>query len=73
MSEKQIKSIHGLEPMREGEYPISFMVGHGGVTRIDEMSYSPEPYCSVVYYQIWKGDELHASVKDRAIGEVYYQ
>lgn len=72
MSDQVIESIQGIEPMRDGEYPMYFKVGQDGVTRIDQGSYSPEPYCSRMFYQVYKGEKLHAVVNDQAVGEIYF-
>lgn len=67
-----IQSIHGVEVTREGEFPLYYKVGVDGVTRIDEDSYSPEPYCCRILYYVYKGSQLHARVSDAAVGVVIY-
>lgn len=72
MSDHIIDSICGVEPMREDEYPMYYKVGHDGVTRIEGGSYSPEPYCTRLFYQVYKGDQLHSVINDQAVAEVIY-
>lgn len=72
MSDQKIISIHGLEPMREGEYPLYYKVGVDGVTSIVFDQYSPEPYCSRIQYKVYKGDRHHSTVNDAALAEVVY-
>jgi hypothetical protein len=71
-STTEIAGIWGLEPMREGEYPLCYRVGFDGVTRIQFDSYCPEPYCHRISYRVYKGDHLHSVVNDQAIAEVVY-
>ena len=63
---KKIARIRGLSD------DLGYKVGMEGVTRIDQGSYSSEPYCERIFYQIWKGDKLHAVVNDPAIAEVTF-
>ena len=71
--ERVIKCIYGLEPRRKDEYPTCYQVGSNGVTRIDWEEYSPEPYCTRIYYLIYKGDELYCKINDQAVAEVLYE
>ena len=72
MSEQPIKAIFGMEPMREGEYPLTYQVGFCGVTKIVPETTSPEPYCERTHYYVWKGEHLHSRVSDAAVSEVLY-
>jgi hypothetical protein len=72
MSDQTIKSIHGVEPMREGEYPMYYKVGIDGVTEIIERSTLPEPYCERIHYLVYRGDRLVSKVNDSAVAEVIY-
>jgi len=72
MSNLAIKSIHGVEPLREGEYPLYYKVGIDGVTSIVAGSYSTEPYCSRIFYQVYKGERLCSTVNDHAVAQVIY-
>lgn len=72
MSEqKQIKAIHGDEPKRENEYAWGFTVGYDGVTRIERR----EDYFgdhSILWFDVFKGDDLHASMGGRHVAVVLY-
>jgi hypothetical protein len=67
MSENTIQRIRGLAD------DLGYVVGLEGVTRIDIGSYSTEPFCERIFYQIWKGDELIAVVNDPAVAEITYK
>jgi len=67
-----IKGIYGIEPHRDGEYPISYTVGFDGVTRIEQGRYSPEPYCERIFYQVYKGDHLYSVMNDQAVAEIQF-
>lgn len=70
---RKIKGIYGVEPMREGDYPLAYIVGFDGVTEITKVSYSPGPYCERVHYHIFKGEHLHSRVSDIAVAEVVFE
>ena len=66
MSKLIIKRVRGIEA------DIDYKVGVYGVTRIDKLSYSPEPFCERIFYQIYKGEKLYSVVNDRAVDEIEY-
>ena len=51
---------------------FAYSVGVDGVTRIEAGGYCPEPYCERLFYQVYKGDKLHATVNDSAAGVIIY-
>ena len=67
MSKLIIKRVRGIE------HDIDHKVGVYGVTRIDKLAYSPEPFCERIFYQIYKGEKLHSVVNDQAVAEIEYQ
>lgn len=72
MSEdNKILWISGREPLREGEWPVSYSVGVADVTRI---SFSERNYGTygVGMYQVWKGDKLYAEMNHIDIADIRY-
>ena len=72
MSDKQkrvIKRIDGHEPRRDNEWPVGFSVGESGVTRI-EYDFIGH---GVSKFNVYKGGELHATIYETAVAEVYYE
>ena len=63
--------IVGIEPMREGELPFSYKVGVDGVT---DIKYSCMNYGDhgVGQFDVYKGDEIYASMMHRATADVFY-
>ena len=67
-----ISSIHGPEPYREGEYPVSFAVGHGGVTSI---TYRDDYHGdhSIGWFDVWAGENtIISSLGERHVAQVCY-
>lgn len=66
--QRVIKSISLEYPNTEFMESLSYTVGKNvyqteiKVTEIKKISKSPEPYCSVDYYEIWCGDDLIAEM-----------
>ena len=69
--DKNIKGISGIEPMREGEYPLYYKVGVQGVTKIEyeHLNYGDH---GIGQYLVYKGDHLHSTVMHRALSEIWY-
>lgn len=72
ISDGKIKFIGGIEPMREGEYPLFYKVGVDGVTRIE---YHVENYGDhgIGMCLVYKGEHLEARVMVRALEQVVYE
>jgi hypothetical protein len=75
---KHIKLIAGFEPRREGEYPVLHMVGNGfagpikhTITRIETHEQNLGTY-GILWFDIFDGDELLASMNALAVAEVHY-
>lgn len=72
-----IKSIFGIEPQRDGEYPLMYTVGDfdrgigATVTRIDRETENFGDH-GVLWFHIYAGDELVSTVQGRAIAQVIY-
>ena len=77
---QQIKAIYGIEPMREGEYPMAHVVGltshiNGrGPVRVDRIERREENYGDhgLSWFDILSGGVVVASVQARAVGEIHY-
>ena len=65
-SKLEIKRIRGINPNTD------YMIGIAGVTRIEQGSYNPEPYCERMFYQVYKGERLHSVVNDQAVAEIEF-
>lgn len=68
---ENIKTIVGLEPHREGEYPVQFQVGFDGVTRIGYELQNFGTY-GIGLYHVYKDRDLVCSLQQQAVAEVYY-
>jgi hypothetical protein len=68
---RTIKSIWGQEPRRDGEIPDGNIVGHDGVTRIDEREQNLGTY-GIVWFDVYRGDVLVRSMNAIAISMVNY-
>lgn len=71
ITEATISSIHGPEPMREGEYPVCFIVGHS----VSQITYRDDYHGdhSIGWFDVWADDEtLIASLSERHIAQVCY-
>jgi hypothetical protein len=71
MNDMTIDGIYGLEPMREGEYPIYYKLGVNDVTKIEfeECVYGDH---GIGQFHIYKGDKLVSTVMHRALAEIVY-
>jgi hypothetical protein len=67
----RIKGVYGVEPRREDEYPMGYTVGYDGVTLIEWELQNYGQY-GVGCYNVFKGDELHATVLHQALAEIQY-
>ena len=69
--QQQIVQIIGHEPNREGEYPFFYKVGLFGVTKIinTERYYGDH---GIGQFDVYKGDDLFATVTHKAIAEIRY-
>lgn len=68
---ENIKTIVGMEPHREGEYPFQFEVGYDGVTRIDYELQNFGTY-GLGLYHVWKYKTRICSLQQQAVAAVYY-
>lgn len=66
-----IKGIFGAEPNRENEFPEAYIVGHGGVTRIEAREQNLGEY-GIQWFDVFKGDHLTASMNARFVATVAY-
>jgi hypothetical protein len=67
-----IEYICGHEPMRNGEYPVSYQVGQQGVTRISQSMANYGDH-GIGEFHIHKGDKVIATMTHRAVAEIHYQ
>ena len=73
----RIKRIFGAEPPREGEYPTTYTVGENFgwsksiVTRIERREENFGTY-GILWFDIFVGDVLLASMNAMAVSEVHY-
>jgi hypothetical protein len=77
-SEPRIKLIAGMEPNRDGEWPITFAIGNGfpgpvkhTITRIDRREQNMGTY-GILWFDVFDGDTLLASMNAMAVSEVQY-
>jgi len=69
----KIKSIHGTEPRRDGEYPDGAFVGYDGVTKIDELQENLGTY-GITWFMIYKGDHIFKKMNAiHAASVVYFE
>lgn len=66
---KSIKAILGDEPRRDGEYPMAHVVGHGGVTRIEEDTENLGSY-GIHWFFVYAGDDLLFRVNALSVASV---
>ena len=68
---RDIQTIVCREPMREGEYPSYFNVGHDNVTRILRR---PVYNCyNGDEFDVYKGKQIHATLTLSGVAEIYYK
>lgn len=70
-AERIITGIWGAEPMREGEYPDSHMVGYSDVTRIVRREEGLGTY-AIIWFDVFKGEELAWSLNASFVSSVRY-
>lgn len=66
---KKIRAIFGDEPRRDGEYPMAHIVGHGGVTRIEEDTENLGTY-GIHWFFVYVGDDLIVRVNALSVASV---
>ena len=63
MDKEKIESVYIVCRERAtDDYDVYYCVGARGVTRIEDSSFSTEPYCVTPRYDIYGGDNIIASV-----------
>ena len=73
----RINAIFGAEPPREGEYPTTYVVGttfgwsRSIVARIERREENLGTY-GILWFDIFDGDVLLASMNAMAVSEVHY-
>jgi hypothetical protein len=70
-AERIITGIWGAEPLREGEYPDSHMVGHSDVTRIVRRDENLGTY-GIVWFDVFKGEDLAWSCNASFVASIRY-
>lgn len=63
----KIYRIRGLDD------DVGYTIGSSGVTRIEQGCYYPEPECTRIFYQAYKGDHLHSIINDAAVAEIIFK
>jgi hypothetical protein len=77
MPAKTIIRIFGFEPMRENEFPSAFIVGTPirgtePVSKIEpRQDYRGDH--AIGWFDVYVGDQLVASMNERAVAEVHYE
>lgn len=77
---RQITAIYGLEPQREGEYPIAHVVGSDshiagrGKMPIAWIERREENYGDhgLSWFDVLSGGKVVASIQARAVAEIHY-
>lgn len=77
---RQITAIYGVEPMREGEYPMAHVVGSDSningrdKVRVEWIERREENYGDhgLSWFDVLSGGKVVASVQARAVAEVHY-
>ena len=60
-----VKSILITKRARESDdLDIYYEIGKRGVTKIEDISTSPEPYCVIKRYAVFVGEEIIAEVRE---------
>ena len=72
-----IQAIHGIEPMREGEYPMSYMVGsfdRGLNATVTSILRETENFGDhgLLWFHIYAGNDKISSIQGRAVAQVIY-
>lgn len=67
-----IKAIYGHEPMREGETPEAYIVGHNSVARIEHEMHNYGDH-GIGWYNVFREDgAMVASMQERAVASVIW-
>ncbi len=70
MEEQKIDCIY-LSALNEGNDVYFDQVGKNGITKIEKVSYSPEPFCGKFYFNVYKDGVLW--VERHAVTTVIYK
>lgn len=70
----KINAIYGTEPMREGEYPTSFLVGYGKPP-VEAITYREHNYGDhgLGWFDVTVEGQVVASMAARAVAEIRYE
>lgn len=73
-----IKAIFGMEPMREGEYPMAYIVGSppgGHDCDVIKIEFREDVYGDhgEGWFDVFDEDGIIGSVNVRSVAEVHYQ
>lgn len=77
MNAQNIIGIYGMEPRRDGEYPLSYAVGSPDsrtkrvLTRI-EYEIEHRGTHDIVWFAVFAGNDVVARVSENAIAEIQY-
>ena len=68
---RKIKSVTLHFPNSDDGSIVYYEVGRNGITEIKEQTYNPAEFCTVNFYDIYKGDECIASIYHYSIVEYF--
>ncbi|MGB3833778.1 MAG: hypothetical protein WA975_18155 [Mesorhizobium sp.] len=66
-----IHAIYGPEPLRDGEFPRCWMVGHDAVTKIEPREDNFGDHW-LLWFDVYAGDRRIASMSGRHVAEIIY-
>lgn len=77
---REITAIYGVEPLREGEYPMAYVVGSEseiagrGRFKVEWIERRDEHFGDhgLSWYDVLSGGKIIASVQARAVAEIHY-
>jgi len=67
---REIKGVYGAIPYKD-EDQVGYIIGYDGVTKILRRVENLGTY-GIIWYDVYKGDTLHASLTAMQISEITY-
>lgn len=68
----KIKAIFGMEPRREGEFPMAYIAGDGNVASILRREENLGSYGITWFDIVGDGENIIVSVNALAVSEIHY-